>query len=119
MTESQCMHLAIQDPSLVIRASHEGLGLFYHANCECLIVDAFECTIDHRILTTCGFKYTLVQFDVLHTHSLPIDYNIVRNILCRIMFYILLIDQTIHLGTESNELSDTMTVVLVLENGPR
>ena len=28
MTERQCMHVVVQNPSLVVRARHEGLGLF-------------------------------------------------------------------------------------------
>ena len=66
-----------------------------------------------------GFKYTLIQIGVLYAYSLPIDYHILWNSLCCIVYYMLLINQTIHLGSESHELCDAISVVLVLENGSR
>ena len=42
-----------------------------------------------------------------------------RNSLCHIVYYIFLINHTIHLESESHKLCDTMFVVLTLENGSR
>ena len=42
MSERQCVHVVVQDPSLVVRASHECLGLFLRADIEALNVDWFE-----------------------------------------------------------------------------
>ena len=117
MSEGQCMHIVVQDPKLVIRTSHECLGLLHLADSEFLFVYAFESAIDHSILLTLCLKNTLVQINVLHTHSLPIDYYISRNTLCRVVYHVLLINQTIYLGSESNELGDAMSVVLILEDG--
>ena len=41
------MHVVFQDPSLVVRASHECLGLLLRADIEGLVVDAFEAAFDH------------------------------------------------------------------------
>ena len=106
-------------PFLVVVASHECLGLFLGAGIETLIVDGFEAAIDHCIILTLCLKNTFVQIDVLHTHSLTIDYHITRNSLCCIVYYMLLINQTIHLGSKSHELGGAMLIVLVLENGSR
>ena len=119
MPECQCMHIVVQDPSLVIGASHECLGLLLRADIESLIVDAFESVIDYCVPLTLCIKYTLVQIDVLHAHSLTIDYHIARNTLCCIVYHMLLINQIIHLVSESHELSDAMSIVLTLENGSR
>ena len=113
------MHIVITDPSLVIVESHECLGLLLRADGEPLIVDSLENAIYHNILLTLCLEYTLVLIDVLYTHSLTIDYHVTRYALCRIVYYILLINQTIHLGSESHELGDVMSIVLVLEDGSR
>ena len=113
------MHVVIQDSSLVICASHEGLGLLLRVDIESLIVDAFESALDYCILLTLDLKNMLVQIDNIHTHSLPITGYIPWNTLCHIVFYILLINQTVHLRSESHELCDTMSVVLVPEGGTR
>ena len=49
MTECQCMHVVVQDLSLVICASHECLGLFLRCNIESLVVDALEAAFDHCV----------------------------------------------------------------------
>ena len=113
------MHIVIQDPSLVVHVSHECLGLFLRANSESLVVDSFECTIDHNILLTLGLKNTFVQIDVLHSHSLTITYYILWNSLCRIVYHMLLIHEAEHLGSESHELGDAMSIVLVFEDRSR
>ena len=89
------------------------------ADSESLIAVLLESAIDHCIILTLGLKNMLVQIDVLHTHSLTIDYHISWNILCCIVYHLLLINQTIHLGSKSHELGDAMPIVLVLENGTR
>ena len=119
MTKRQCMHIVVQDPFLVVCASHESLGLSSCTDSDSLIAFAFECTIDHIILLTLCLKYTLVQFDVLYIHSLTIDYHIARNTLCGVVYYMLLIHETIHLGSNSHELGGAMSVVLVLEDRSR
>ena len=119
MTECQCMHVVVQDPSLVIRASHGCLGLLLRADIEGLVVDALEGTFDHCIFLLLCLKDALVQFDVLHNHPLTIDHNIARNFLCCVVYHMLLIDQAVHLRSQSNELRDAMSVVLVLEDGTR
>ena len=119
MTEGHCMNTVITIPSFVVRACLECLGLLLRADSESLVVDALERAIDHSILTTLCLKNTFVQINVLHTHSLPTEYHIPWNSLCCIVCYMLLINQTIHLGSESHELCDAMSVVLVLENGTR
>ena len=113
------MYIIVQDPSLVVRACHEGLGLLLPADSEPLIVDSFETALDHLILTTLVLKNTLVHIDVLHTHSLTIDYHISWNTLCCIVYHIFLINQTIHLGSESHKLCNAMPVVLTLEDESR
>ena len=119
MTECQCMHIGIQDPSLVIRTSHECLGLFLRTDIESLAVDAFEAAIDHCIFLLLCLKDTLVQFDVLHTHSLTVNHNVARNSLCCVVYHMLLINQAVHLRSQSHELRDAMSVVLILEDGSR
>ena len=113
------MHVVIQDPSLVVRASHECLVLFRRTNSEPLVVDALESAIDHTILLTLSLENTLVQINVLHTHSLTIDSYVSWKALCRIVYHIILINQTIHLGSEPHELGDTMPVVFILEDRSR
>ena len=119
MPERQCVHIVVQDPSLVICASHECLGLFLRADIEGLVVDAFEAAFDHCIFFLLCLKDALVQFDVLHAHSLSIDHHIARNSLRCVVYYMLLINKTVHLRSQSHELRDTMSVVLVLEDGSR
>ena len=109
------MHIVVQDPTLVVCASHESLCLFLRAYIESLVVDTFEATFDHCISLLLCLKYTLVQIDVLHTHSFSIDHDIARYTLCCIVYYMLLINQTVHLRSESHELGDAMSVVLILE----
>ena len=119
MTECQCVHIVVQEPSLAVCASHECLGLFLRADIECLVVDALEAAFDHCIFLFLCFKYTLEQIDVLHAHSLTIDHHIARNSLRCVVYHLLLINQTVHLWSQSNELSDAMSVMLVLEDGSR
>ena len=119
MPECQCMHVVVQIPTLVVCASHECLGLFLCGNVEGLVVDSLEAAFHHCISLLLCLKDALVQIDVFHTHSLSVDYYIARNSLCCIVYYLLLIDQTVHLRSQSNELSDTMSVVFVLEYGSR
>ena len=119
MTECQCMHVVVQDPSLVICASHECLGLLLRADVESLVVDALEGTFDHCIFLLLCLKDTLVQFDVLHTHPLSIDHHIARNSLCCVVYHMLLINQAVHLRSQSNTLGDAMSVVFILEYGSR
>ena len=119
MPECQCAYVVVQNPSLVIGTSHECLGLFHHAHIESLVVDAFEAAFDHCIFLLLCLKNTLVQIDVLHAHSLTIDHHIARNSLRCIVYHMLLINQAIHLRSQSNELRDTMSVVLVLKDRSR
>ena len=119
MSEYQCVHVVVQDPSLVVRASHECLGLLLRADIEGLVVDALEAAFDDCIFLLLCLKDALVQIDVLHTHSLSIDHHIARNSLCCIVDHLLLINQAVYLQSQSNELRDTMSVVLVLEDGTR
>ena len=49
MTECQCVHIVVQDPSLVVCASHECLSLFLRADIEGLVVDSFEAALHHCI----------------------------------------------------------------------
>ena len=113
------MHIVVQDPSLVVCASHEYLGLFLRAYIEGLVVDALEAAFDHCIFLLLGLNNTLVQIDVLHTHSLSIDNDVARNSLCCIVYHMLLINQAVHLWSQSNKLRDAMSVVLILEDGSR
>ena len=119
MTECQCMHVVVQDQSLVVCASHECLGLLLRADIESLVVDALEATLDHCISLLLCLKDALVQLDVLHAHSLTVNHDVARYSLCCIVHYILLINQSVHLRSQSHEFSDTMSVVFVLEDGSR
>ena len=103
-------------PFLVVYATRESLGLFLRADIEHLNIDLLESAIDHHIILTLSLKNTLVQIDVLYTHSFTINCHIPWNSLCRIVYHILLINQTTHLESESHELCDEMTVVFVLED---
>ena len=97
MSECQCMYVVFQDPTLVVCASHECLGLFLCGDIEGLVVDAFEAAFDYCIFLLLCLKNTLVQFDVFHVHSLTIDHHIARNSLRCIVYHMLLINQAIHL----------------------
>ena len=119
MSECQCVNLVVQDPSLVVCAIHECLGLLLRGDVESLVVDALEDALDHCIFLLLYLKNKLVQIVVLHDHSLTIDHDIARNSLCYIVYDVLLIDQTVHLRSQSHELRDTMSVVFVLEDGSR
>ena len=119
MFERQCVHVVVQDPTFVICASHECLGLFLRADVESLVVDALEAAFHHCIFLLLCLNNTLVQIDVLHAHSLSIDHHIARNSLCCVVYHMLLIDQTVHLWSQSNELCDTMSVVFVLKDRSR
>ena len=113
------MHVVVQDPTLVIRAIHECLSLFLRADIEGLVVDALEAAFDHCIFLLFCLKDALVQIDVLHAHSLTVNHNVARNSLCCIVYHMLLINQTVHLRSQTNKLRDTMSVVLVLEDRSR
>ena len=113
------MHIVVQDPSLVICASHECLGLFLRGNVESLVIDSLEAAFNDCISLLFCLNNTLVQFDVLHAHPFSIDHHIARNSLCCIVYHVLLINQTVHLWSKSNEFRDAMSVVLVLEWGSR
>ena len=115
MTERQRMHIVVQDPTLVVYASHESLCLFLPAYIEGLVVDALEATFDYCTSLLLCLKYTLVQFDVLHAYFLTIEYDIARYSLCCVVYDVLFINQTVHLGSESHELCNAMSVVLVFE----
>ena len=119
MTECQCMYVVVQDPALVVCASHECLGLFLRTDIEGLVVDSLEAAFDHCITLLLCFKDALVQIDVLHAHSLSIDHNIARNSLCCVVYHMLLINQTVHLRSQSNELRNAMSFMLILEDGSR
>ena len=119
MSECQCMHIVFQDPSIVICACHECLGLFLRGDIESLLVDALEAALDHCISLLLCLKNTLIQIDVLHAHSLSILHNIARNSLCCVVYHMLLINQAVHLRSQSHEFSDAMSVVFVLEYGSR
>ena len=119
MTESQCMHVVVQDPSLVVRARHGCFGLFLRGNVEGLLVDTLEGAFDQCIFLLLCLKDTLVQIDVLHAHPLTIDYDVARYSLRCVVYHILLINQAVHLWSQSNELCDTMSVMLILEDGSR
>ena len=119
MTEYQCMYIVITNPSLVVCACHQCLSLLHCANCECLIVDVFECAFDYSIFLILCIKYMLVQFDVFHTHSTTLNHHVTKNTLCSIVNHIFLINQTVHLGHKSYEPHDSITIMLILENGSR
>ena len=97
------MHVVVQDPTLVVRASHECLGLFLRSNVESLVVDALEAAFNHCIFLLLCLKDTLVQLDVLHAHSLTIDHHIARNSLCCIVYHMLLINQPSNASSVSNQ----------------
>ena len=118
MTERKCLHIVVQDPSLVVCASHECLGLFLRADIQSLVIDSFEAALDHCIFLLLCLKDALVQFDVLHAH-LSIDHDVARYSLCCVVYHMLLINQAVHLRSQSNELRDAMSVVLILEYGTR
>ena len=103
MTERKCVHVVVQDPTLVIRASHECFGLLLSGNIEGLVVDAREAAFDHCIFLLLSLKNALVQLDVLHAHLLTIDHHIVRNSLCCIVYYMFLINQPSYASSVSNQ----------------
>ena len=119
MSECQCMYIVVQDPTLVVCASHECLGLFLRDDIESLVVGAFEAAFDHCISLLLCLNNTLVQIDILYAHSLSIDHNIARNSLCCVVYHMLLIDQAVHLWSKSHELRNAMSVMLILEDGTR
>ena len=113
------MYVVVQNSYLVVRTSHECLGLLLRGDIEGLVVDSLEAAFNHCIFLLLSLKDTLVQFDVLHAHSLSIGHHVARNSLCCVVYDVLLINQTVHLRSQSNELRDAMSVVLVLEYGSR
>ena len=60
MPECQCVYVVVQDSTLVVRASHNGLGLLICGDIEGLVVDAFEATFHHCVFLLLCFKNTLV-----------------------------------------------------------
>ena len=46
MPECQCVYVVVQDPSLVVRTSHECLGLLLRGDMEGLVVDTLEAALD-------------------------------------------------------------------------
>ena len=56
MPECQCVYVVVQDPSLVVRASHKGLSLLLCADVEGLVVDTLESAFDH-----CHLPSSLLQ----------------------------------------------------------
>ena len=119
MTERQCMHVVVQNPSLVVRSSHECLGLFLRGDVKCLVVDALEDAFDHCIFLLLGFNDALVLFDILNAHSLSIDHDVARHSLCCVVYHMLLIYKTVHLRSQSNKLRDAMSIVLILKDETR
>ena len=113
------MHIVVQDSSLVVCASHKCLGLFLCANIESLVVDALEAAFNHCVSLLLCLNNTLVQLDVLHAHSFSIDHNIARHSLRCVVYHMLLINQTVHLWSQSHELGDAMPVMFILEDGTR
>ena len=119
MSGCQCVYVVVQDPSFVVCARHECLGLFFRSDIEGLVVDAREAAFDYCISLLLCLKDTLVQIDVLHAHSLTIDHHIARNSHRCVVYHMLLIDQAIHLWSQSHEYGDTISVVFVLEDRAR
>ena len=113
------MHVIVQDPSLVVCARHECIGLLLRCDIESLVVNALEAALDHCIFLLLYLKDTLVQFDVLHNHFLTIDHHIARNSFCCTMYHMLLINQAVYLWSKSHELRDAMSVMFILEDGSR
>ena len=60
MTKRESVYIVVQDPTLVIRTSHECLGLLLRCNIEGLTVNSLEATFDECILLLLCFKNTLV-----------------------------------------------------------
>ena len=75
---------------------HECLGLLLRGDIEALVVDTFEGAINDCISLSLCLKNTLVQLDVLSTHSPTIDYHVARNLFCGIVYHMLLIHEAIH-----------------------
>ena len=119
MTECQCMHVVVQDPSLVVRAWHNGLGLFLRCDIESLVVDSPEVAFNYYIFLLISIKDTLVKLDIFLTHSLTIDHHIARNSLCCIVHDMLLINEAAYLGSQTQERHDAMPVVFVFQNASR
>ena len=112
------MHIVVQDLTLIVYASHESLCLLLRAYIEGLAIDSLEAAFDYCIFLLLCLKDTLVQIHVLHAYFLTIDYHIARNSLCCIVYYMLLIDQTVHLRSESYELGNAMPLCSSLKKSP-
>ena len=54
------MHIIVQDPSLVVYAGNECLGLFLVGDVESLINQSRETATNHRILLTPGLDGSVV-----------------------------------------------------------
>ena len=115
MSECYCMHVVVQYPSFVVLASLECLGLFLRGDIESLVVDAFETAYDYCISFLLCLKNTLVQIDILYIHFLSIDYHFASNTLRCIVYDMFLIDQTVHLRSQSHKLRDAMSIVFFLD----
>ena len=107
--------------SLVVRVSHEYPGLLLRANRESFLLMRLKLPSIIAFFLLSASRTYLNKSMFLHYFSLYIyvDYYITRNSLCCIVCYILLINQTIHLGSEFHILFDAISVVLTLENGSR
>ena len=90
-----CSHMMVEKPSLLKRLNMTSITTSF-------------LTSDSTLRLYNSVFYTLI---------FPFDYHITRHTLFRILYDVLLIHQTIHLGSKNNELHDTRTVVFVLENG--
>ena len=116
MPERECMHIVVQDPTLVVRARHEGRGLFLGGDIESLVVDSLERPLNDCISLLLCLENTLVQIDILHTHSITIEYHTAKYSLGRTEYYVFLINQAVHLGSETHELGNTKPIMFVLED---
>ena len=118
MPQNQCIYVVVQDPSLVVCASHECLGLFLRADIESLVVNSLEAAFDHCISLLLCLKNTLVQIDVLHAHPLIIDHHIARNSLWCTMYHMLLINQAVHLWSKPTNSVMRCPLCSFLKMGP-
>ena len=81
MTERHCMHVVVQDTSLVIGASHQCLALFLRRDIEGLVVDALEASLDHCIL----FLLCLTQGHACTTRCSSHSFSLHRSPHCEVL----------------------------------
>ena len=116
MTECQCVNVVITNPPLVVCACHECLCSIVLIVNVCWYVWMYR-RLQHHSYSLLPIHVCIVRCS---SHSsITVNHHVTKNTLCSIVNHIFLIDHTVHLGSKSYELHDSITIMFILENGSR